>query len=72
MLGVEDLFDSDALEDAACEADDDLMERFNALDDTYYTGAEEPIADKVFEFIKQHKNEVSLDEAMAGGRRRLV
>lgn len=72
LLGVKDLFDSDALEDAACEADDDLMERFNALDETYYAGAEEPIAIKLFEFIKRSKNEISLDEAMAGGRIPLV
>lgn len=72
LLGVEDLFDSDALEEAACEADDDLMERFNALDEVYYAGAEEPIAIKLFEFIKQNKNEISLDDAMAGGKIRLV
>lgn len=72
LLGVEDLFDSDAVEDVACEADDDLMERFNAFDEIYYAGAEEPIANKLFEFIKQNRKEVSLVEAMAGGRRRLV
>lgn len=60
LLGIEDLFDSDALEDAACEADDELMERFNGLDETYYAGAEEPIASKLFEFIKQNSNEISL------------
>jgi len=70
LLGVEDLFDSDALDDAACDADDDLMERFNALDETYYAGAEEPIADKLFEFIKRNRNEISLDD-MAGARIRL-
>jgi len=62
LLGVEDLFDSDALEDAACEADDGLMERFNALDETFYAGAEEPIANKLFEFIKRNRNEISLDK----------
>lgn len=70
LLGVEDLFDSDALDDAACDADDDLMERFNALDETYYAGAEEPIAVKLFEFIKRNKNEISLDD-MAGVQIRL-
>lgn len=72
LLGVEDLFDSDALEDAACEADDNLMERFNALDEVYYAGAEEPIAIKLFEYIKRNSTEVSLQEAMAGGRRRII
>ena len=68
LLGVEDLFDTDALEDAACEADDALMERFNALDDAYYAGAEEPIASRLFEFIKRNRGDVSLDDAAAGGR----
>lgn len=72
LLGVEDISDADALEEAACEADDDLMEQFNALDDTYYAGAEEPIAVKLFEYIKRHRNEISLDHAMAGGQRRLI
>ncbi|MGI9235258.1 MAG: DMP19 family protein [Woeseiaceae bacterium] len=70
LLGVEDLFDSDALDDAACDADDDLMEQFNALDETYYAGAEEPIAVKLFEFIKRNKKDISLDE-MAGTQIRL-
>lgn len=70
LLGVEDLLDSDALDDAACGADDDLMERFNALDESYYAGAEEPIAVKLFEFIKQKKSEISLDD-MTGARIRL-
>lgn len=72
LLGVEDLFDSDALDAAACDADDDLMERFNALDETYYAGAEEPIAIKLFEFIKQNRKEISLNDAMTGDPRRLV
>lgn len=72
LLGVEDLFESDALEDAACEADDGLMAEFDALDEVYYAGAEEPIAVKLFEFIKQNRNQISLAEAMAGGRRRIV
>ena len=72
LLGIEDLFDSDALEDAACDADDDLMKRFDGLDEAYYAGAEEPIANKLFKFIRQNSNEISLNEAMAGGRRRLV
>jgi hypothetical protein len=72
LLGVEDFFDSDALEDAACEADDDLMERFNALDEIYYAGAEGPIANNLFEFIKKNKNEISLDDAMVGDRIELI
>jgi len=63
LLGVEDITDPDALEDAACDVDDALMERFNALDDTYYAGAEEPIAHKLFEFIKTHRSEIRLDDA---------
>ncbi|MGI9235803.1 MAG: DMP19 family protein [Woeseiaceae bacterium] len=70
LLGVEDLFDSDALDDAACDADEDLMERFNSLDETYYAGAEEPIAVKLFEFIKRNTKEISLDD-VAGERIRL-
>ena len=72
LLGIEDLFDVDAMEEAACDADDNLMERFNALDAVYYAGAEEPIANKLFEFIKKNSSEIFLAEAMAGGRRRLV
>jgi len=70
LLGVEDPFGSDALDYAACDADDDLLERFFAFDETYYAGAEEPIAVNLFEFIKRNKNEISLDD-MAGARIRL-
>ncbi len=72
LLGVEDLFDSDALEDAACEADDDLMEQFNSLDEIYYDGAEEPIAVKLFDYIKENRQAISLDDAKSGGPRQIV
>lgn len=72
LLNVTDLFDFDALEDAACEADDELMEQFNDLDDIYYAGAEEPIAVKLFDFIKRNRHTISPDDAKSGGRRRLV
>ncbi len=48
------------------------MEKFNDLDEIHYAGAEEPIAVKLFEFIKQNKSEIVLDAAAAGGRRPLV
>ena len=63
LLGVSDLSDSDALEDAACDADDAMMEAFSALDDIYYAGAEEPIANKLLEFVKNNRENVSLDGA---------
>lgn len=72
LLNVKDLFDFDALEDAACDADDALMEQFHALDDIYYAGAEEPIAVKLFDFIKRNRHTISLDDAKSGGRRRLI
>ena len=46
--------------DDTVEADDELMEQFNALDEVYYAGAEEPIAVKLFEYIRQNSNEISL------------
>lgn len=72
LLNVKDPFDFDAVEEAACEADDELMEQFNALDEIYYAGAEEPIAVKLFDFIKRNRNNISLDDARSGGQRRLV
>lgn len=63
LLNVNDLADLDALEEAACEADDELMEQFNTLDELYYAGAEEPIAVKLFDFIKRNRDYISLDAA---------
>ena len=62
LLGVEDLSDLDAIEDASYDAVDDEVraDQFNALDDEYYAGAEEPIAVKLFEFIKQNRHDISL------------
>ena len=62
LLGVQDLTDLDAIEAASFEVDDDesRVEQFNALDDEYYAGAEEPIAVKLFEYIKINRDEISL------------
>ncbi len=62
LLGVEDLADLDAIEEASYDAfdDDARLERFNALDDEYYAGAEEPIAVKLFEYIKQNRQYITL------------
>ena len=62
LLGVEDLTDLDAIEAASFEVDDDesRVEQFNALDSEYYVGAEEPIAVKLFEYIKQNRHDISL------------
>lgn len=62
LLGVQDLTDLDAIEAASFEVDDDQsrVEQFNALDDEYYAGAEEPIAVKLFEYIKQNRHKISL------------
>ena len=62
LLGVEDLTDLDAIEEASYEVDDDEArnEQFNALDSEYYEGAEEPIAVKLFEYIKQNRNDITL------------
>ena len=72
LLSVLDIFDVDALESAACDADDELMKRFDALDDIYYAGAEEPIAEKLFDFIKRNRQNISLENAKSIGRRRLI
>ncbi len=60
LLGVEDLTDLDAIEQASYEVDDDEArnEQFNALDSEYYEGAEEPIAVKLFEYIKQNREKI--------------
>lgn len=62
LLGVADLTDLDAIEQASYEVDDDEArdEQFNALDAEYYAGAEEPIAVKLFEYIKQNRNDITL------------
>ena len=62
LLGVADLTDLDAIEQASYEVDDDEVrdEQFNALDAEYYAGAEEPIAVKLFEYIKQNRNDITL------------
>ncbi len=60
LLGVDDPFNEDALEDAVCNADDELEEKLSALDEAYYAGTEEPIADKLFEFIKRNRNAIVL------------
>ena len=49
-----------------------LMAQFNALDDEYYEGAEEPLAVKLFEYIRTNRDNISLEHAMVGGRRRLI
>jgi len=74
LLNVTDLTDADALENAAYDADDDedLMDQFNALDSEYYEGEEEPLAGKLFEYIKQNRADISLEHAQAGGTRRLI
>ncbi len=65
LLGVSDLHDEDAVEEAGYAIDDDegIAEQFNALDDNYYEGAEEPLAGKLFEFIKVHRDEIRPDTA---------
>ena len=71
LLGVGDLHDEDAVEEAGYAIDDDegLGEQFNALDEKYYEGAEEPLAVKLFEFIKAHRGEIRPD---TGRRVRLI
>ncbi len=62
LLGVADLTDFDAIEQASYEVDDDeaLNDQFNTLDSEYYEGAEEPIAVKLFEYIKQNRDAITL------------
>ncbi len=61
LLGVDDLTDLDAIEQASYEVDDDeaRLEQFNALDSAYYTG-EEPIDARLFEYIKRNRQHITL------------
>ncbi len=61
LLGVDDLTDLDAIEQASYEVDDDeaRLEQFNALDSEYYAG-EEPIDVKLFEYIKRNRQHIIL------------
>lgn len=59
ILGIDESSDSDAIEDAACDATDEQNDQLNALDNIYYAGEEEPIANKLFEFIKNNRQSIT-------------
>ena len=59
-LGLTDLSNLEEIEDAACDTTDVQDERLSQLDEIYYCGEEEPIADKLFEYIKQNRSAISL------------
>ncbi len=55
ILGIDDSTSIGAIEDAACDATEEQDEKLGELDAIYYKGEEEPIADKLFEFIKRNR-----------------
>jgi Domain of unknown function (DUF4375) len=60
ILGIDVSMTSDEIENAACDASESQDERLGELDDIYYRGEEEPIADKLFEFIKRNRSSITI------------
>jgi hypothetical protein len=60
VLGVDISMTSDEIEDAACDASETQDEDLGELDAIYYRGDEEPIADKLFEFIKINRSSITV------------
>lgn len=60
-LGITGAITRDALDSAMEDEDEQRTERLDECDDLYYEG-EEPIAERLFEFIKQNKNLITLQD----------
>jgi len=59
ILGVDVSMTSDDIEDISCDASDEQNEQLGELDAVYYRG-EEPVADKLFEFIKTNRSSITI------------
>ena len=62
ILAVDVSMTSDEIEDAACDASEVQDEKLGELDAIYYQGEEEPIADKLFEFIKRNRSSITIGD----------
>ena len=60
ILCIDTSMTSDEIENVACDVSELQYERLGELDDIYYKGEEEPIADKLFEFIKRNRSLISI------------
>lgn len=54
LVAGNNVLDADTLPAKAVDSDDQLNEQLHELDKIYYQGEEEPLADKLFEYIKRN------------------
>lgn len=55
LVAGDEVLDADTLQTKAADSDDQLDEQLYELDKIYYQGEEEPLADKLFEYIKRNR-----------------
>jgi hypothetical protein len=60
VLKIDESMTSEDIEDIAYDATDEQGESLSKLDEVYYEGKEEPIADKLFEFIKRNQETITI------------
>ena len=59
ILNVDESMTSDDIEDIAYDATDEQGESLSELGEIYYEGKEEPIAEKLFGFIKRNQEKIT-------------
>lgn len=55
LVAGDNVLDADALQAKAVDSNDLLDRQLHELDEIYYRGEEEPLADKLFEYIKRNR-----------------
>ena len=60
VLGISEGMTSEQIHDRAADATEEQGQALNEIDEIYYQGSEEPIAEKLFTFIKQNRSTIAL------------
>jgi hypothetical protein len=59
VVGIKEAFDDARLDETLLNLSDSQKDHLNECDSRYYSNTE-PIADRLFNFIEQHKNEIRI------------
>ncbi len=59
LVAGDEVLDADALQAKMADSDELLDKQLHELDKVYYEGEEEPLADKLFEYIKRNRASIA-------------